>query len=304
MHGQHSTPPIDQLIGTLAGRQHGVLARRQLLAVGLTSDQIDRRLALGRLIVLYRGVYALGHRPLTREGEWMAAVLACGEGAVLSYRSAAAHWGLIRRCPPFIDVTVRHGKPSSRGRLIVHRSPQLANQDIRTKLGIPITSPARTLLDYAEVATRRELERALDETERLRLCSQRQITAVIARCFGRQGGSRLKAVLHDHAAGTTATVNDFEELFLALCESHGIPRPEVNAKLGRYRPDFLWREHKLIVETDGRQTHGTRRAFEDDRARDAELRTSGYRVLRFTWRQLTRDPDWVARKLRAALAAG
>ena len=234
----------------------------------------------------------------------MAAVLAFSPGAVLSHRAAAAHWGMVAFRGRLIDVTVRRrGSGRRRGTLTVHRSPQLARQDMRMKDRIPITSPARTLLDYAEVATRRELERALDETERLRLCSQRQITAVIARCFGRQGGSRLKAVLHDHAAGTTATVNDFEELFLALCDVHGITRPEVNAKLGRYRPDFLWPEQKLIVETDGRQTHGTRAAFESDRARDAELVIAGYRVLRFTWRQLTRDPDWVARKLRAALAS-
>ncbi len=183
----------------------------------------------------------------------------------------------------------------------MHQTTRLDRRDITEKRRIPITSPARTLLDYAETATDREIEHALDESERLRLCREHHIFSVIARYPGRRGGGVLKAVLDGHLIGTTATANDFEELFLVLCDEYGIPRPEVNQWIGRYKVDFLWRDHKLIVETDGAESHRTRKAFEADRARDAELTTAGYRVLRFTWRQLTRDPEWVTRKLTAAL---
>ena len=302
MGGRNAEPPgLDASLADVARTQHGVIAVFQLLELGFTHRRIERRRQAGRLIRLYTGVYAAGYRPLTQEGKWMAGVLAVGPGGLLSHRAGAAHWNLIRHCPPYIDVTIRQGAARTRGNLIVHQTTRLDREDIRSKQGIPITSPARTLLDYAEKATPRETERALDENERLGLASQHQIHSVIARCPGRIGGARLSAVIQDHAIGSTATVNDFEELFIALCDEYGIPRPEVNQWLGPYKVDFLWRKHKLIVETDGAESHQTRKAFEADRARDAELITNGYRVLRFTWRQLTREPEWVARKLSTAL---
>jgi very-short-patch-repair endonuclease len=186
--------------------------------------------------------------------------------------------------------------------VVVHRRTSLAQRDVTRKNNIPVTRPARTALDIAEVATTREVERTLDETQRLRLCSEEQLRDVIARSPGRVGAAHLAAVLDDHALGTTATVNDFEELFFGLCREHGLPQPQVNVFVGPYKVDFLWRNARIIVETDGRETHFTRKAFEADRARDAELTTAGWHVLRFTWRQLTRQPEWVLNTLLKLLS--
>ena len=248
-----------------------------------------------------RGVYSFGHDRLTQEGRWMAAVLSCGDGAVLSHRSAATAWGLWRPGSPVIEVTVRGSGRHGRRRVTVHRSTRLGREDVTRRNGIPMTTPARTLLDLAEVVGRRQTERALDEAERLGLCTDRQLRSVIDRNPGRLGGARLAAVLDEHALGSTATANDFEELFLALCRESAFPEPEVNVRLGRYKVDFVWRSQRVVVETDGRQSHATRQAFEIDRARDVELTTTDWKVLRFTWRQLSRQRGWVVEKLGRAL---
>jgi hypothetical protein len=246
-------------------------------------------------------VYAAGHDRLTQYGLWMASVLASGNDAVLSHRSAAALWGLFPAAT-LVEVTVPRTGRTSRGTLLIHRSARLPSADVTKRHGIPVTRPARTLLDLAEVVCRRELERALDEAERLRLGTERLLRSAIERHPGRIGGARLYAALREHPLGSTATANPLEEAFLSVCDGHGIARPEVNVALLRYRVDFLWRAHGLIVETDGHETHGTRTAFERDRARDAELTTAGWRVLRFTWRQVDREPEWVAAKVRQALS--
>lgn len=284
-------------------RQHGVIARGQLRELGLDDDRIDERVRKGALIRVERGVYAVGHDGLTDRGRWMAGVLACGAGAVLSHRSAASLWSLRRPGLPLIDVSVpRHTSRKSRGHLRVHRSRCLPYSDVTRKHAIPVTKPARTLLDLAEVVGRRELERALDEATLLRVCTIVQLRAAVKSHPGRVGGARLQAVLDYHDLGSTATANDFEELLFALCEAHHLPRPEVNVELGPYKPDFLWRVQRLVVETDGYDTHSRRRVFESDHARDTELMNAGWKVRRFTWRQLTEQPDWVAAKLREALA--
>ncbi len=149
---------------------------------------------------------------------------------------------------------------------------------------------------------RRALERALDEGERLRLCTERQTRAAIERNPGRIGGVRLRAVLDEHDLGSTATANDFEELFLSVCDQHGLPRPQCQVPVLDYRVDFLWREQRVIVETDGRASHTTRRAFESDHTRDNELASAGWAVRRFTWLGLVQRPAWVAAKVREALA--
>lgn len=278
-----------------------MIARRQLRALGMTEDAVKARLRRGAMIRVDQRVYAVGHDRLTERGRWMAAVLGSGDGAVLSHRSAGALWGLFTRSMPFADVSVPRtsGHRGRRG-VVVHRSVHLAD-DITKKDAIPVTKPPRTLLDLAEVLNRRALERSLDEGERLRLCHRQDLLSAIERSPGRVGGARLAAVLRDHDIGSTATENDFEELLIGLCDANGIPRPAAQVQLGPYRADFCWRAAGVIVETDGFGTHSTRRAFEDDRARDVELEVSDWKVLRFTWRQLTRRSDWVVLKLTEAL---
>ena len=244
-------------------------------------------------------MYALGHTVLGVEGRRLAAVLACGPGAALSHRSAASHWGLLRTDQTRVDVTAprgRHGAPGIR----LHRSRSLDAQDTAIHQGIPITSISRTLLDLASTARPSELERALAQAERLQLYDHRAITDVIARSNGHRGSQVL-------AQATTRqpkwTRNDWEAEFLALIRKAGLPEPLTNDALhaadhGHCEPDYHWPAHQVIVETDGWETHGTRSAFRNDRAKDAALTAAGYRVLRFT---KDVEPELVVRRLRALL---
>ena len=221
----------------------------------------------------------------------MAAVLACGEGAVLSHRSATE---LLRLGPTtaFFEVTAPGDRRPQD--ILVHRAEVPAEHRANIE-GIPVTTPVRTLIDLADVLSRRGLERAVDEAEYLRLDLQglRPIP-------GRRGAGVLAGVLARHAAGSTRTRSELEEMFLALCAGHYLTRPEVNAHVSGYEVDFFWRSRRLIVEVDGGAAHHTRRAFEADRARDAELTASGHRVMRFTHRRIEREPAVVADELRRA----
>jgi very-short-patch-repair endonuclease len=293
MDAKGSEPPLDQRISELAGRQHGVVARRQLDALGVGRGAIARRVECSRLHRIHRGVYAVGHRVLTRNGTLMAAVLACGEGALLSHRSAAELWRVGPRAA-YLDVTV----PSSRRRprIVIHTSLDV---DMTTLHGIPLTTPARTLIDLADLLTLRGLERAIDEAEYHRL----DLTG-LEPLPGRRGAGALQAVLAEHRAGSTRTRTELEELFLAHCSKYGLARPEVNVHVEGRERDFLWRAQRLVVEVDGGRSHRTRKGFEEDRARDAELVAAGYRVMRFTHKRLEREPGAVADQLRRAGAPG
>lgn len=290
----------DRLIRLLADRQHGVVERTQLLAAGLSERMIDRRVASGALIRLYPGVYAVGHRRLRREGLWLAAVLAGGPGAALSHRSAAAAWGLQGDRSTRVDVTVGGARGRAVRGLDVHRT-RLRPLETTTRHGLRITTPARTLLDLADVVSAPQLERALEEAARLRLYDGRALRRCLERANGRRGRARLQAAIDliDPAAGETRSRT--ETLALRIVEAGGLPRPLVNTLVGDDEVDLLWRQQRLIVELDSRGHHLTPRAFEEDRRRDARHLAAGYRTLRFTYRQVERDPEYVAAALRAAL---
>jgi very-short-patch-repair endonuclease len=282
----------------LAESQHGIVTRAQLLEVGLTDQGIARRVEDGRLHRVHQGVYAVGRQTLTTQGRFLAAVVSCGPAAALSHIAAAILWGLLRDRGWRIDVTVpRGGQRRRRGPVIIHRSA-LPDSDVTVKDGIRVTTPARTLIDLADVLPRRRLERAFDEAAylRLNLGGLRPIR-------GRRGAGALKRVLEAHQPGSTRTRSELEERMLSLCRSFRLPTPEVNAVVEGYLVDFVWRDQRLIVETDGWQAHGTRTAFECDRRRDAALLAAGWRVLRITYRQLESGPAEVAARIRAALAA-
>jgi very-short-patch-repair endonuclease len=290
-------------ITALAERQHGVIAVAQLYSLGLSETQVGTRVAKGWLHRIHRGVYALGRARLTREGWWMAAVLACGEGAVLSHQSAGELWKIRRsRGPGPVEVTIPRARGARpRPGLIVHRIPTLLSSETTIQAGIPVTTPGRTLLDLAARLPRRQLERAIDEAERLGLCTEDDLDDVAEAHSGRAGAGALRTLLEEHRAGSTATRNDFEERFLALSRRYRLPQPEVNVPLLDYVVDFLWPEARLVVEVDGRATHGTRRAFQEDRERDGRLTVVGYRVVRFTWWDITRRPAIVADRIRRLL---
>lgn len=200
-----------------------------------------------------------------------------------------------------MHVTVASGGRRRRAGLAVHRST--LEDGITRERGIPVTTPSRTLIDLAAMVDRRALERAADEAERRRLTTEAELRTAIDRHPARPGAARLRALLAEHALGTTATANDFEELLIGICDDYGIPRPQCQVPIGRYRPDFVWPDRRLVVEADSWETHGTRKAFEDDRRKTAELSAMGWTVLRFTWTQMTRERAWVAARLRRALGA-
>jgi very-short-patch-repair endonuclease len=297
--GAIPTPPDEA--AALARRQFGVVTRAQLLAAGMSASAIDRRQADRRLQRLHQGVFAVGHQILEEEGFWLAAVLACGEGAVLSHRSAAAAWQLRAARLWRVDVTSRSDRGRGQPGIHAHRC-RLTPADVTTHRGVPITTPARTLLDLAEVVTRRDLDRALEEALRLRLVDHDSLARTIARAGGRRGLKRLRAALEALEPLTLRSRSELERRMLALVKGRGLPKPLVNAPLLGYKVDLLWPAHRLVVELDGYEYHHTPQAFDRDRRRDGDLQRAGYRVQRFSFNQVDRDPEWVAACLKTLLA--
>jgi very-short-patch-repair endonuclease len=288
---------LDLSVFALAARQHGVVTRDQIAEVGLGRAGIDARLRRRRLIRLHRAVYAVGHAQLTREGRWLAAVLACGPGAVLSHTDAGALYGIVANPAGRIHVTV----PSQNGRLAgsgirVHRSRRLTAEDVTVRDGVPVTTLERTLLDLADVLTTRALRRATREADYLRVLDLTPLVAVVERSPGRRGRKLLMAA----SAEPERTRSELEARALTLIAHHGIKEPKVNHPLLGYEIDLLWPDERLAVELDGYAAHGTRDAFQSDRARDRRLVAAGYTPLRFTHRDL-RDGRRFAAELRAAL---
>lgn len=237
----------------------------------------------------------------------MAAVLACGPRAVLSHRSAAALWGLTGSGQARIDVTA----PGRRGRapvgIAAHRHGSLRANDRTSIRGIPCTSLARTLLDFAAVATPDELRKAIAQAEILRVFDLAAVREALRRSRRRRGVARLRRALAMHDPRSERLQSELEHRFLALCTRARLPAPEVNVPMVfdgiRIEVDFLWRDAGLIVETDGRRYHDTMSAFEDDRRRDQLLVLNGWRVIRCTWRQVVGDPEGLAHTLRAILGS-
>jgi predicted transcriptional regulator of viral defense system len=287
---------LDSQLADLAARQHAVVTRAQLLGIGFSDDAIASRVRAGWLVRVHPGVLAVGRQPLTLPGRFLAAVFSAGEGAVLSHLGAAVLWNLLPERGPRVDVTVPGGARKGGRTVIVHRSP-LGEHEVSTMDGIPVTTPARTVLDLAAVVSRRELERAMDEAAYLRL----DLSGLEPQ-QGRRGSAAISRVLAEHQAGTTLTRSRMEELMLALCDRFELPRPLCNFEVEGYTVDFVWPQARLIVETDGWRAHGTRRAFETDRRRDAHLIAVGWRPMRLTWNRLTKEPLEVAGQLKELLS--
>ena len=285
----------DKVVARLAERQHGVVAARQLAAIGLSRNAVSARAQAGRLHRVHRGVYAVGHPIFTVNGRRMAAVLAAGPGAVLSHASAAALCGRSGRRARLGSTSASEAPPgaASDPGLRIHRTPTLQADEITKHQGLRVTTPARTLLDLAAILTPRALERALDEAEVKQLYDRTSLDA-LARAHAGERGARALTQALDEDGEPTLTDSELEELMLALCADHDLPRPEPRAWVAGLRVDFLFAASRLVVETDGYRYHRTRRAFERDRERDGILARAGYRTLRFTHRQLTREPAMVA----------
>jgi len=299
---------IDDAILAIGTRQHGVVTRRQLLAAGLTRGMVASRLGSGRLRRLHRGVFLLGslQGPLEPErAREMAAVLACGPGAGLSHRSAAWLWGVLPRPnpPAPVDVTVAARTANRRPGIRVHRSADLVAVDITLLDGIPVTTPGRMLRDLSRVVGARDLDLAAARLERRGLIDSKGIRALPARHRGRPGVRLLRAALSS-ADGPALTRSTAEERFLEIVRSGRLPRPRTNVVVRGYEVDFLWAAEKLVVEVDGFAFHASRRSFESDRRRDAELAAAGMRVVRVTWRQIVDESDAMLVRVAQALALG
>ena len=292
----------------LATTQHAVIALRQCVALGLTKQTVYKRARVGRLFRIHQGVYSLVPRQLlTRYGHWMAAVLACGEGAVLSHRTAAALHQLRATDRVHIEVTVPGATGRARKGIEVHRCTTLSPADVTVVNGIPCTSVARTFLDVGSVLPRRAVERAFDQAEVERVFDLRAIDDVLRRNPTHKGAPVVKSILAEHYIGRTATQSELEEAFLALCRRMGLPAPLVNewVDLGDGDPaiwaDFVWREQRVIVETDGDRFHSSKQARERDTRRDQRVVLAGWKPIRTTWRQVMNRPRELERTLAGLL---
>jgi hypothetical protein len=230
----------------------------------------------------------------------MAAVLACGPQAVLSHRSAAELWGMLRRRDASVDVIAPGRSRAGQKGITLHLPRHLDAEDVSDKDGIPLTSVARTLLDVAGMVSFARLERALEEAERLGIFDLDSLERLIARSHRRRGLRKLKAALGSYRT-PTFTRSELERRFLDLCQEARLPPPAANLFLAGSEVDMAWPEHRLVVELDGHEFHRTRAAFERDRARDSELQVAGYRVLRITHRRLVMQPSQVVDAVRLLL---
>lgn len=301
------TSHVEDRIVDLAAGQHGVVTRKQLLDVGLTPRMVQTRLSGGALLPLHRGVYLLGHLCGKLEPRWareMAAVLACGPGAVVSHRSAARLWELVLPRGPAtreVEVMVRSLARRRRPGIRTRRTRTLVPNEVSQLHGIPVTTPDRTLRDLSTVLASRDLNRAAARAERRDLITADQLATLMARQKGRHGAPLLRAAM-GAGGGPTLTRSEAEERFLELVRSGRLPVPEVNVVVRGHEVDFLWRTERLAVEVDGFGFHASRRAFENDRRRDAELAAAGVHVIRVTWRQIVREPRATLVLLGQALA--
>lgn len=288
---------VDLALAKIANRQHGVVSSRQLASIGLDGDRVLHRARNGRLHPLHRGVYAVGHVALSEKARCMAAVLACGRndgdgrgvlefwGAAISHRSAACLWRMLTpgEGPVHVLVAGDGGRRKRKG-ICLHRSRSLLPSHVTLRSGIPVTTPARTIADLCQAS----------------LGEGRLISAAELRRATRQANVLDLSVGDDRKLDRTRS--DLEHDFLRICRRHRLPQPEVNVRVGPHLVDFLWRDRRLIVETDGYEYHRGRTAFQDDRARDFDLRARGFDVIRLAEKQVSEDSREVAAALRRLLA--
>lgn len=300
LHGKYG--PGEWELAQLADSQGSVIARRQLVELGIGEDAIEYHVHIGRLHPLFTGVYAVGTPTPSPRGRFMGALLSCGDGALLSHRSAGAHRNLLGSAWSDIDVTVLRGRCAGRDGIRVHRARRLHPDDREEVDGIPVTSLARTLVDLAEVLPRRKLVYALEQAERMQALDVQEIEACIGRNRGRRGIQPLRQAIREIEPEAMHTRSKMERLLIAFCRRYEIEAPAMNVSVDGYTVDAYWPEARLIVELDSWEHHKTRRSFEEDRRRDAVL-GENHRLLRVTHRWLTREPDDLAAAIRRRLTS-
>jgi hypothetical protein len=288
----------ERRLAELVDAQHGVVSRNQVTALGFPRHLVERDLRLWRLRPIHRGVYVRGSSTLTQQGYWLAAVLAYGDGAVLSHRSAAAHWGLVGRRSSRVDVTCSRGRAGRPG--IAFHECKLHPDDSTVVGRIPVTKVARTLFDLSEVVDFRRLERAWEEADRLGLLEIKAMERVVERGYGRHALKPIRRLLIS-AHSPVVTRSALEDRFAAFCRERNLPPPATNVLLLGYEVDAYWPDKRVVVELDGFAYHRHHAAFERDRVRDATLQAAGYRVIRVTHRRLRHDANALAHQLEKVL---
>jgi hypothetical protein len=286
-------------LAELASRQHGVVSHRQLLELGHSKSAVRRLVDAGRLHRIHRGVYAVGHWRLSAHGRFIAAVLGCGRGALLSHFAAAWLWGLGGGTPGRIDVTVP-AKGHRRRDIHLHHAPTLVEEDRAMLERIPVTALPRTLLDLAHLAPRR-LPRAIVRSEQLGAFDLRAVDRLLGRCAGHPGGGMLSRALADYRE-PTFTRSALERRFLTLVREAGLPRPSMNFFVAGFEIDAYWEAERFGVELDTYDFHGGRVAFERDRLRHEELKLAGIEIVRITGRRIDLEPRAVTDRLAQLLA--
>jgi hypothetical protein len=301
MRGKLRNAQREGELARLATRQHGVVSHAQLLRLGFGAEWIERRLWEGRLAAVHRNVYAVGHSRLPRRGGIWAAVLAYGPGALLSHRTAAVVWGFQRSRTGPIHVTAACGRQGvlRRQGIWIHRC-KLAPQDRASREGIPITSVARTLFDFAETAPFEALTGAAEEADRLKLLHLRELEEVCDRGRGRRALRPIRRLLAELRVPDEGR-SPLEIRFPAFVREHRLPAPLQNVHVLDHEVDALWPAAKLVIELDSWEHHGHRAAFERDRARDPKLLIAGYRTIRVTHLRLDREPNQLATEIHQLL---
>jgi very-short-patch-repair endonuclease len=303
MCSQSLTQRADRVIARLAARQHGVVARRQLLAAGITARQITHRLAAGRLHELHRGIYLVGHTARPPHAAEQAALLALGESAVLSHQSAAHLWNLLPRPADPVRVTVAPGRNAARPGIAIHRAA-LDPQDIRRRHRLALTSPPRTILDLAADTASGDLEHIVADAAYRGLASEEELRDQIERNPRRRGVRALARVL-GFPEGPQRTRSQAERRMLRLLREAGIGDFVLNHRVHGYEVDVLWRDYSFAIEIDGYDGHSSRVAFERDRLKVAKLKARGLDVMPVSARQVRDDPHGVvARAMQALRHAG
>lgn len=292
----------DQKIAAIAAAQRGRVSRTQLRAAGISSSAVARLAQRGSLLAIHRSVFGVGHTAPVPLGPETAALLAV-PGAILSHRTAAALWGLMPPTHGDVHVLLAGTSRRSPAGIRIHRTRRLDARDVRRRDRLILTSPARTLLDNAADLTERQLELALDQGLVSHVVRRSEVVELLGRSSGRPGHALLAGLLK-RQGGPTLTRSEAEERFLALIRAAELPEPEINVRISGYEVDFLWRAQKLVVEIDGFRFHSTRRAFEQDRRKDAVLSAAGLATMRVTWRQLVDEAYAVVARLAQALLGG
>lgn len=289
----------DAEIWALVARQHGAIARRQLIELGLSERRIERRIVSGRLHPVWRGVYAVGRPLLGKRGRWMAAVLAGGPDAVLSHGSAAALWGFGTERDGVIEISVPAARRSRLSGIRAHRRSKAALDETGVHEGIPLTTATRTLIDLGTRLQPTQLERAVNEADKLGRVAADVLQASLDAYHGQPGVAALRKLLDPLAFRLSDS--ELEQLMRPLARTAGLPLPETKTWVNGYEVDFFWPELGIVAETDGLRYHRTasqqRRALERDQAHLA----AGMWPLRFSHWQVKHDAAHVRRILRSAL---